>query len=160
MNKNEAINIIHKSHTKNWLSAQNTHWANVSRYGNKQGWWLNVPFEKFSKPLFFILNNEKSGQFLFIQIPSNSIHDPTSTFRIKGNTADIFISIENNGFLSKNCPLIDSQSHSTKHDFSKYNTELFDLEVPQPNKETLFPNEVPYSLKEGIKKTVTVNSGQ
>ena len=158
MNKSKAIAIIHKSHGKNRLSSQNTHWANVSIYGSKEGWWLNVPFEKFSKELFFILNNEKSGQFLFVHIPQNSIKQPRSIFRHKGKTADIFISTVNTGYLSENIPLIDTQSNSSEHDFSTYRVELFVYESSQPSDENLFPDEIPNTLKEGSKKTVTVNS--
>jgi len=69
-----------------------------------------------------------------------------------------FISAVNTDYLRQNIPLIDTQSNSSEHDFSKYRVELFGYESYQPIEEKLFPDEIPNNLKEGVKKIVTVNS--
>lgn len=137
---------------------KNTHWANLSVYGDKDGWWLNVPFNKFEENLFFILNNEHSGQMLFIRIPSNSISNPHSKFRNKENAADIFISAVNTKNLSETDPLIDTQSSGTGYDFSSYYVEVLHHSIDSDNLDNLYPEEVSGTLKEGSKKTITVNS--
>ncbi len=103
---------------------KNTHWANLSVYGGKDGWWLNVPFSKFEENLFFVLNNEQSGQMVFISIPSNSISNSRSIFRNKENTADIFISAVNIENMSNTDALIDTQSNGTEHDFSVHSVQV------------------------------------
>lgn len=111
MNKNQAIALINKNDGVDVLTVRNTHWANLSVYGGKEGWWLNVPFDKFRKDLFFILNSEIFGQLLYVYIPPSSINNPRSVFRNKEDTADIFISAVNAGKLSKSDVLIDTQSN-------------------------------------------------
>ena len=158
MNKNQAIALIKKSHKQISLTGKNTHWANLSVYGGKDGWWLNVPFGKFSENLYFVLNNEQSGQLFFVHIPSKSIPDPHSKFRNKENTADIFISAANTDNLSQGDSLIDAQSNGTEHDFSSYHVEVIRYSSGVENQDNFYPEEVSIALKEGSKKTITVNS--
>jgi len=94
----------------------------------------------------------------FVHIPSNSISDPHTVFRNKGKTADIFISSVNTKKLSDTDPLIDTQSNSSEHDFSSYRVEVIQHSNGIENIDNLYPEEVSSSLKEGSKKTVTVNS--
>lgn len=158
MNKNQAIALISRKHKQISLTGKNTHWANLSVYGGKDGWWLNVPINKFEENLFFVLNNERSGQMFFIRIPSNSISDPQSQFRNKENTADIFISAKNAQNLSDTDPLIDTQSNGTEYDFSSHHVEVLQHSNGIENLDNLYPDEVSSALKEGSKKTITVNS--
>lgn len=69
MNKNQAITLVNKRKGGAALTNKNTHWANLSIYGSKEGWWINVPFDKCLEELHFILDNERSGQFLVVHIP-------------------------------------------------------------------------------------------
>lgn len=158
MNKNQAIAFINRKHKHISLTGKNTHWANISVYGDKDGWWLNVPFSKFEENLFFILNNELSGQMFFIRIPSNAIFDPQSKFRNKENTADIFIPAKNTQNLSDTDALIDNQSNGTEYDFSSYHVEVLQHSNGIENIDNLYPEEVSSALKEGSKKTIVVNS--
>jgi hypothetical protein len=158
MNKNQAITLINKSHEHISLTGTNTHWANLSVYGGKDGWWLNVPFNKFEKNLYFILNNDLSGQMFFVHIPSGSISEPKAIFRNKENTADIFISALNTNKLSPIDPLIDTQSNSTEYDFSSYHIEVIKHSNSIESSDNLYPEEVTATLTEGSKKTITVNS--
>lgn len=114
MTKNQAIQLINEAYGFNQLHITNTHWSNIIKYRAEEGWWLNIPFHKFTQDLNLILNNETSGLFIHIKIPANSIADAENQFRNKLETADIFM--PNSG---KN-RLIDCQSGSTKHDFSQY----------------------------------------
>ncbi|WP_211665176.1 HNH endonuclease [Leucothrix arctica] len=158
MNKNQAIALVNRKYEQLSLTGNNTHWANLSVYSGKDGWWLNVPFNKFEKDLFFVLNNEQFGQMLFINIPSSSIPDPYSRFRNKEDTADIFISAVNTKNLSNTDPLIDTQSNGTEHDFSSYHVDVIQHSNGFENLDSLYPEEVSATLKEGSKKTITVNS--
>ncbi|MDX8376438.1 MAG: hypothetical protein R8L53_00245, partial [Mariprofundales bacterium] len=101
MNKKQAIALLNKKQSQSMLTNLNTHWANLSVYAGKDGWWLNVPFNKFSDNLYFILNNKQLGKMLFISIPKNSIANPRSIFRDKENTADIFIAAISSEQLNK-----------------------------------------------------------
>ncbi|GAA4362812.1 HNH endonuclease [Kangiella marina] len=158
MNKNQAIALINKSHEHISLTGKNTHWANLSAYGGKNGWWLNVPFGKFEEDLYFVLNNEQSGQMLFVHIPSGAISEPKTKFRNKENTADIFISAANTNKLSLSAPLVDNQSNSTEHNFSSYHIKIIEHSNRIESPDNLYPEEVPSALKEGSKKIITVNS--
>ncbi|MFV7782772.1 HNH endonuclease [Shewanella marisflavi] len=158
MDKNQAIALINKYHEHNSLTGKNTHWANLSVYGGKKGWWLNVPFCKFEENLYFILNNNQSEQMFFVYIPSGSISEPKTRFRNKENTADIFISAPNTNKLSLSDPLIDTQSNSTEHNFSSYYIEVIQHSNNIESQDNFYPEEVPCALKEGSKKTITVNS--
>ena len=158
MNKNQAIALINRKQYLSLLTGKNTHWANLSVYGGKDGWWLNIPFNKFEEDLYFVLNNEQSDQILFVSIPNNSIANPRSAFRNKENTADIFISAVNSGKLSKLDSLIDIQSNGSEHDFSIYQVEVFKCSDSLDSSDILYPEEVSSNLKEGSKKIITVNS--
>lgn len=158
MDKNQAIELINKKQGKTVLSQKNTHWANLTIYGGKDGWWINVPFNKFKENLYFILNNEKSGRLLYVAIPKKAIDNPCSIFRNKKDTADIFITSVNPEILRKKDTLIDEQSNGTKHDFSVYQVELIEHSIVSDSKEHLYPEEVPNNCKEGSKKTIVVNS--
>lgn len=158
MNKNQAIAFINRKQGQSLLTRRNTHWANLSVYGGKNGWWLNIPFDKFEENLYFILNNEQSRQLFFINIPSSSISNPRDTFRNKENTADIFISAISGKKLTSNDVLVDAQSKGTGHVFSVYNVELLEHPVSFTGTDNLYPEEVSRNLKEGCKKTITVNS--
>lgn len=158
MNKNQAISLINRKKDQLVLTGKNTHWANISVYGGKDGWWINVPFEKFSDNLYLILNNEKSEQLFFISIPEKAIANPPSTFRNKEGAADIFISAVNTKNLSATDALVDTQSNSTEHDFSIYQVETIGYLSSSSIEENLYPEEVSNNLKEGSKKIITVNS--
>jgi len=158
MDKKQAIALINKQQKQSLLTGNNTHWANLSVYGGKDGWWLNVPFSKFEESLFFVLNNEQSGQMFFISIPSNSISTPRSIFRNKENTADIFISAVNIKNLSNADALIDTQSNGSEHDFSVHSVEVLQHSKSIKDTNNLYPEEVFDTLKEGAKKTIIVNS--
>jgi len=158
MNKNQAIALINKKQREFVLTKKNTHWANLSVYGGKDGWWINVPFSKFAKHLFFVLNNDQPGQFAFISIPQNAIVSPHTTFRNKENTADIFIAAVNRKQLNSTDALIDIQSNGTEHDFSNYQVEIIKYSAALGSDGNLYPEEVSNNLTEGSKKIITVNS--
>ncbi len=158
MDKNQAIALINGIHENFSLTGKNTHWANLSVYGGKDGWWLNVPFGKFEENLYFILNNEQSGQMFFVHIPSKSIPEPKIKFRNKENTADIFIPATNANSLSLSDPLIDAQSNGTEYDFSSYYIEVLQHSNGIESPDIIYPEEVSSELKEGSKKSITVNS--
>ncbi len=119
MTKNKAIHWINKSASSIQLSTKNTHWSNIVEYCSDEGWWLNIPFCKFSQDLNIILNNEKEKTFLHIFIPAKSISEPESTFRNKGNAADIFMPI------ARKYRLVDMQARSTRHNFCAYSANEY-----------------------------------
>ena len=114
MTKKEAIRRINEGTGASSLSNANTHWSNIVNYSSDQGWWLNIRFPKFTQDLHLILNNEKAGTFLHIEIPANSITIPSKTFRDKEGEADIFMPIAGSNRL------VDVQSGSARHDFNSY----------------------------------------
>jgi len=158
MNKNEALVLVNKREHNPVLTTKNTHWANLSLYGRNEGWWLNIPFTKFSEDLYFILNSESSSQFVLIHIPRNIINKPLLIFRNKDGTADIFIEAVNTRNLSNSGALIDIQSNGTEYDFSAYQVEIIEYTSLKNNTEFLYPEEASEALKEGSKKTITVNT--
>ncbi len=158
MNKNEALAFVNRRESKSVLTTKNTHWANLSLYGGNEGWWLNIPFDKFSENLYFILNNENSSQFILVRIPGNAINKPLLIFRDKEGTADIFIESINTIKLSSSDPLIDIQSNGTEYDFSIYQVEIIEYASSKNNTDFLYPEEVSETLKEGHKKIIAVNS--
>jgi predicted HNH restriction endonuclease len=158
MNKNQALELINKKEGKIALTAKNVHWANLSLYGDNEGWWLNVPFDKFSENLYFILNNEHSSQFILVSIQGGIINEPLLMFRDKEGTADIFIAAVNSEKLGSSDALIDIQSNGSKHNFAIHQIEIIEYTSSQNNAEHLYPEEVPETLKEGSKKTIIVNS--
>ena len=114
MTKRQAIVLINRSLGEERLNPRNTHWSNVVEYRSEQGWWLNIPFPKFSQDLNIILNSEQMKVFLHIVVPANSVIDPKSEFRNKEGAADIFMpNIGTN-------QLIDTQSGSGRHNFGIY----------------------------------------
>lgn len=117
MEKKSAIQVINTSIGFKQLDSQNTHWSNVVAYGGIDGWWLNIPFYKFSMDLNLILNNENKSSFVHVLIPANSIKNPEDKFRNKNETADIFIPISGSNYM------IDTQSGSSRHNFSVYKSK-------------------------------------
>lgn len=114
MIKSEAIRNINRQLGANVLGVHNTHWSNVVPYGSEEGWWLNIPFDKFKQDLHLILNSATEGKYIHVRIPANSIPEPGTEFRNKDGTADIFMPTS-----GKN-RLVDVQSNSSKHDFGSY----------------------------------------
>lgn len=119
MTKNQAIRQINRASGFNRLNSQNTHWSNVVKYGSNEGWWLNIPFKKFSQDLNLILNNENTGIFIHIRIPANTIKNAITIFRDKDDAADIFIPNAGSNYL------IDCQSGSARHNFKNYNLKEY-----------------------------------
>jgi len=93
IDKKYAIRLINEYEREGFkgLHTKNTHWSNIVQYGAEEGWWLNIPFHKFSQDLNLILNDERKSTFLHISIPANTISNPESIFRNKKGTADIFM---------------------------------------------------------------------
>ena len=118
MTKNEAILKINLLDGSEILTPKNTHWSNIVSYKNENGWWLNVPFEKFKNDLYLILNQPNKELLILITILANSIKKPKNIFRNKDEKADIFIPIHDSVF-------IDTQSNGTKYQFSNYKIILY-----------------------------------
>jgi len=114
MNKKMALDIINAKSGEIKLTNRNTHWSDIVEYGKDFGWWLNIPFHKFQEGFYMILNNVQDEIIIFLKIPGNTIHNPESKFRNKGNTADIFISYRDKASLT------DIQSNSTSFKFAEY----------------------------------------
>lgn len=128
MNKNDIIALINEQKGIEVLIKKNTYFSNIVKYGNKNGWWFNIPFSKFYNNLYMILNNADS--FILIEILANTIVDPKSIFRNKDeNKSDIFIPKNDNDIF------IDEQSggsnyvFNTQHKIIKSNCIQEDLEV-------------------------------
>ena len=79
----------------------------------------NIPFHKFKKELFLLLNDQQNKKFFFLRIPKNRILNSENKFRNKEDTADIFISENDKKTLT------DSQSNSTFFQFAKYIVEEY-----------------------------------
>jgi len=122
MNKNQAIRQINEAVGFKQLNVQNTHWSNIVEYGANEGWWLNIPFHKFSQDLNLILKNENLKVFLHIRISANSVPRPNALFRDKSGTADIFM--PHNG----SDRLIDCQSRGSRHDFTQYPAKEYEYQ--------------------------------
>ena len=116
MTKNEAIRNINRQIGVARLNSANTHWSNIVEYGSSEGWWLNIPFHKFSQDLHLILNCAALHRYIHITVPANSVVAPRSHFRNKNDSADIFIPSTGRDRL------VDLQSGSSRHDFGKYPT--------------------------------------
>ncbi len=116
MTKSDAIKSINKKFTVNHLNMKNTHWSNLVNYGSEIGWWLNIPFHKFSRDIHIILNVEGQNCLFYFMIPGKSVQNPEERFRNKNETADIFMT------SSGRDRLIDTQSGSTRFNFN-----IFDL---------------------------------
>lgn len=114
MNKKEAIVLINSITNSNKLNTKNTHWSDIVKYGKDFGWWLNIPFHKFSVGFFMVLNDSENKNLIFLEIPPNQILNPESKFRNKENTADVFIS------YSDKQDLTDIQSYSTNFQFAEF----------------------------------------
>jgi len=102
MTKNEAIELINQNLQTNKLNTKNTHYSNIVKYSNNDGWWINVPFKKFTNNLNLILNNTKDSKFTHITIKGNSIISPSNIFRDKDGLADIFIPLEKEEIYTDN----------------------------------------------------------
>ena len=131
MTKNEAILKVNTLKGLTVLTLKNTHWSEIVSYRNEDGWWLNVPFEKFEKDLYLILNYSKGGCFFLLTLPANSIKDSENTFRNKDKSADIFIPRSTNIF-------IDTQSNGTKYQFQNYEIILYDESKDKIIEESIF----------------------
>ena len=116
MTKNEAIEIINQNIQNNKLNTKNTHYSNIVKYSNDDGWWINVPFKKFTLDLNLILNNTKDSKFTHIIIKKNSIINPSSIFRDKDGLADIFIPLEKEEIYT------DNQYSGTNYNFKEFIT--------------------------------------
>lgn len=114
MTKNEAIELINQNRQTNELNIKNTHYSNIIKYSNDDGWWINVPFKKFTQDVNLILNNTKDSKFTHINIKANSIINPSTIFRDKDGLADIFIPLE------KEEVYIDKQYSGTNYNFNEY----------------------------------------
>ncbi len=114
MTKSDAIRTINLHLRSARLNRENTHWANVISYGSNEGWWLNIPFRKFSQELHLILNSAADCLLIHVTVPPGAIDSPQTKFRNKDDTADIFLPYTGRDRL------IDVQSGSTRHDFSTY----------------------------------------
>ena len=114
MNKNEAIRILNNKLSPSRLSVRNTHWSNLVEYGAEVGWWLNVPFHKFEKDLFLILNDEPNNCFYCIKLPAKTVPTPQNKFRDKQGAADVFMP------SSGRKRMVDTQAGSSEFDFNSY----------------------------------------
>lgn len=114
MNKSEAIRILNGKFAPKKLSVQNAHWSNLVNYGSEIGWWLNIPFHKFTKDLYLILNDEPKRCFYCIKLSGGTITAPESKFRNKQDTADIFMASLG---LER---MVDTQSGSSRFDFNPH----------------------------------------
>ena len=114
MNKNKAIYIMNEKFTASMLNIRNTHWSNLVEYGSEIGWWLNVPFHKFEKDLYLVLNDEPNNSFYCIKIPAQTATIPQQKFRNKQGSADIFMP------SSGRKRMVDTQSGSSEFDFNTY----------------------------------------
>lgn len=114
MDKTQAINKINQNTKDNSLNSKNTHFSNIVNYQNSEGWWLNIPFKKFSDDLNLILNDEEDNNFIHIKITANTILNPKSIFRNKEDKADIFIP------KSDRKNYFDNQSNGTGYTFINF----------------------------------------
>jgi len=114
MKKNEAIRILNTKLSPEILSSSNTHWSNLVNYGSEVGWWLNIPFHKFDKDLYMILNDEPNKCFYCIKLPIKTLTSPEKIFRNKEDTADIFMPCAGRDRM------VDTQSGSSRFDFNPY----------------------------------------
>lgn len=96
MKKNEAINIINQQNKTHDFTSGNTHFANLTDYHGIKGWWLNIPFKKFSEDIYLILHNHNEKKLILVRVDAHSINNPLVTFRNKDDQADIFIPIPQN----------------------------------------------------------------
>jgi len=156
MNKNETISILNNHLVGTGAGQKNTHYATVLNYGDRRGWWINIPFEKFQKDIYIILQSDLAQQFLVLYITGNAIHNPRTVFRDKDGKADIFIEVNNEYDLTSTIPIEDSQSSGSRTNLSQYVHEVFNF-LGHADSGKDFPNEVE-NLIEGKKKQVFVNS--
>ncbi len=145
MTKTEAISIINQDNDNLELNNKNTHWSNIVPYQNTEGWWINVPFKKFTNNLNFILNNKKEKKIILIQIKANSINNPTHIFRQKKELADIFIPITEDDLY------IDNQYGGTNFIFKNYFIHKYHKDIYDSIKlEKSFEYELRKSKKDSI----------
>ncbi len=91
MEKNIALGIINQQKKEEALTQRNTHFANISKYHDILGWWINIPFKKFQDDIYLLLNQDDNKKLILIHINANSIENPNKIFRDKDGRADIFI---------------------------------------------------------------------
>ena len=157
MKKIDAIQIINNESSSNNLNTKNTHWANLSTYKENQGWWLNIPFGRFSETLHLLINEKDLGILLHLKISANLIKNPKKVFRNKDETADIFIKSPSPYNLNSNYDYIDIQSNGTEFNFSSYIVKLYEFPSNKNDHDVLYPEEIETNLVEGLTKTITVN---
>ncbi|MBC3921052.1 hypothetical protein H8L32_26555 [Undibacterium sp. CY18W] len=114
MNKAEAIQITNDSLQANVLNDGNTQFSQVVRYGNDEGWWLNIPLTNFRKENHFLICSEKAKIIRHLMIKANNILSPATKFRVKDGIADIFISAGNPKRLT------DVLQGGSKYSFNKH----------------------------------------
>lgn len=113
MTKKEAFEYINQQKRLKVLTKKNGHFANLSDYHGKHGWWINVPFKKFANNLYLVLNNKADHTFVLIEILAHTIKKPETVFRKKNNEADIFIIKTDDGLY------VDAQSSGTNYNFTE-----------------------------------------
>lgn len=118
MKKSEAIGLVNSIIKKDVLDGSNTTFSNINKA--KPVWWLNIDPDKLNYDLFLLLV-EKKELYVF-HIPPNSIKNPTSKFRLKGNLLDIEIGC-NQGFEF----LKDIKSGGTMFNFNQYLLDKLEL---------------------------------
>ncbi|MBI3285698.1 MAG: hypothetical protein HYZ65_12740 [Burkholderiales bacterium] len=114
MNKAEAIHIANESLRAHALNDANTQFSQVLRYGNDEGWWLNIPLANFRKECHFLLCSEKARIFRHLMLKPNAILSPATRFRVKDGVADVFISAANPKRLA------DVLAGGSKYSFNKH----------------------------------------
>ncbi len=113
MDKDEIIALINEQKGIEVLTKNNTHFSSIIHYGGRDGWWFNVPFAKFNKNLYLLLNDIDS--FILIEILANTIMNPKSILRKKDEIkSDIFIP-KNDNFI-----FIDEQSGGSNYLFNDH----------------------------------------
>jgi hypothetical protein len=95
MDKQTAITIANESLQAEILKPSNTQFSMVVRYGNQEGWWINIPLANFRKENHFLLCSEKARIMRHFCIKANQILSPATKFRVKDGVADLFISNAN-----------------------------------------------------------------
>ena len=114
MNKSLAIELANDALRAQVLTPTNTQFSQVVRYGDLEGWWLNIPLTHFRQANHFLLCSEKARIVRHLLIKPNAILSPATKFRIKDGIADVFISAANPKRLA------DTLSGGTKYSFNKH----------------------------------------
>lgn len=157
MYKDDALELINDYLEDELLNNKNTHYATVSSYHNKRGWWINIPFNKFKNDLYIILQSNQAKQVIVLKINADQIMKPQQIFRNKDNKADIFIEVYNENDLTSSIPLNDSQSKSKGMNFSSFILETLNFNGNDYSSND-FPDEIVTRLNEGKQKKIYVNA--